>query len=413
MLTDLRFNRKLAGMFKRHLSHKFLKYSKQYPVMALVGPRQSGKTTLVKSLFPKHRYLSLENITLRNNAANDPEGFLETQGSHLILDEVQHVPELFSFLQEKVDLDQTPGQYILTGSSQFLLMEKIAQTLAGRIATFRLFPLSFSELFGYEQDKDFESVFRTQHKEREKVSQEDLYQLILTGFYPRIYDKQIESDKWYENYVFTYVERDIRSLLNVRNLRTFEHFLLLCASRSGQLLDYSDLSSALGVSVSTIKEWVSVLETSGIIFILEPYFKNFSKRIVKTPKLYFVDTGLLCHLLSIRTLDHLKTHPLLGWIFETFIVSECFKRFCHIGEVPPLYFWRDQQKNEIDLLIYNGRDGFPIEIKCSQSFHPDYKKVMENWMALEGNAAKKGLVIYCGETLDVTRPIPVLPWYLL
>ncbi len=401
-------------MIPRHLSKHILKYAKQYPILALVGPRQSGKTTLAKALFPTYKYLSLENLDLRHQASADPRGFLSDHGPYVILDEVQRTPELFPYLQEIVDNNQDPAQFILTGSSQFLLVEKITQSLAGRIVTFKLFPLSYLELREYPEDANFESIFQSPHPQRQKVIQEELYNLLWQGLYPRIHDKHLDSYKWYENYLFTYVERDIRSLLNVRNLRTFEHFLLLCASRSGQLLNYSDLSGALGVSTPTIKEWISILETSGLIFILPPYFENFSKRIVKTPKIYFADTGLLCHLLSIRNIDHLKTHPLLGSIFETFIVSECFKRFYNLGETPPLYFWRDQAKNEIDLLIYNGRYGFPIEIKLSQSFHSDYRKTIEHWLDLEKNPAKNGVVVYCGEhQIQSNAPIPCLPWFML
>lgn len=413
-LTILRFNRKIHIMYKRHLAKHIIKYSKEYPIVALVGPRQSGKTTLIKSLFPTYKYISLENIATRRIATEDPQGFLLTHGPFIILDEVQNVPELFSSLQELVDANQEPAQYILTGSSQFLLVEKITQTLAGRIVTFKLFPFSYLEVCKCEEDIDTNSIFRKKHINRPKVTQEDLFHFLLKGFYPRIYDKNIESQKWYENYVFTYVERDIRMLLNVRNLRSFEHFLLLCASRSGQLLDYSDFSNSLGISISTVKQWISTLETSGIIFILSPFFENFSKRIVKTPKLYFLDTGLLCHLLSIQSIDHLKTHPLIGWIFETFIISECYKRFSNMGKNPPLYFWKDQSSNEIDLLIYDGKNAFPIEIKLSQSFHVDYRKIINRWFTFDKNPAEKGLVIYCGEhTIQTNSNIPGIPWYML
>lgn len=401
-------------MIPRHLSKYILKFAKQYPIIAIVGPRQSGKTTLAKALFPKYTYLSLENLDLRNYAATDPRRFLNDFGPYIILDEVQRVPELFSYLQEAVDTQQDPGQYILTGSSQFLLIEKITQSLAGRIATMNLYPLTFTELMHYPADKDYASIYTTTHPNREQISQEQLYHLIWQGCYPRIYDKQLDSYKWYENYLLTYVERDIRSLLNVRNLRLFEHFLMLCAAQSGQLLNYSNLANSLGISVPTIKQWLSILESSGIIFILSPYFVNFSKRIVKTPKIYFVDTGLLCHLLSIRTTEHLKSHPLLGSIFETFIVSECFKRFYNIAEKPPLYFWRDQSGLEIDLMIYNGIKGFPIEIKLAQTFQTDVSKQIEKWLDLPNNPAEKGRVIYCGDKMMKAHPtVSAVPWYYL
>lgn len=401
-------------MYKRHLSHYILKYSKEYPILALVGPRQSGKTTLIKSLFPNHKYISLENIATRKIASEDPSGFLNTHGNFLILDEVQNVPELFSSLQEIVDANSEPAQFILTGSSQFLLVEKITQSLAGRIVTFKLLPFSFLEICRHDPENDGANIFHNAEPKRTPINYDQLCQFLLKGSYPRIYDKNLDSQKWYENYIFTYVERDIRSLLNVRNLRTFEHFLLLCASRTGQLIDYTDFSNSLGIAVSTVKEWVSILETSGIIFILPPFFQNYSKRVVKTPKLYFIDTGLLCHLLSIQTIDHLKTHPLIGSIFETFIISECYKRFCNAGRKPPLYFWRDRSANEIDLLIYDGTKGFPIEIKLSQSFHSDYKKTLSKWFEFDKNPAKDGLIIYCGDQMVQTNSnIPAIPWYMI
>jgi predicted AAA+ superfamily ATPase len=401
-------------MIPRHIAPYILKYAKQYPLVALVGPRQSGKTTLARTLFPSHKYISLENLDYRQQAVEDPRGFFQDHGRYLILDEVQRVPELFSYLQELVDNVQDPAQYILTGSSQFLLIEKITQSLAGRIVTFKLFPLTFTELFEYPADTDLTTLFRTRHSHRIKIDQNQLYQLIWQGFYPRIHDKQIDSYKWYENYLLTYVERDVRNLLKIKNLLTFSQFLKLTASQSGQLMNYANLSNAIGVSIPTIKEWIGILETSGLIFILPPYFKNFSKRIVKTPKLYFADTGLLCHLLSIRHVDHLKSHPLLGSLFETFMVSECFKRFYNLGERPPLYFWRDQSGNEVDLLIHDGLSSYPLEFKLSGSYHSDFKKGIDRWLALEGNPAETGAVIYCGEhAVQIQSPVPAVPWYVL
>ena len=401
-------------MIPRHIAPYILKYSKEYPILALVGPRQSGKTTLAKALFPSYKYISLENLDFRQHAAEDPRGFLQDFGQYLILDEVQRVPELFPYLQELVDAKQDPAQYILTGSSQFLLIESITQSLAGRIVTFKLFPLTYTELYEYPSDSSFESIFRIRHSSRVKIEQDKLYQIIWQGFYPRIHDKHIDSYKWYENYLLTYVERDVRNLLRIKDLRVFSNFLKIVASQSGQLMNYTNIGNALGVSNPTIKEWVSILETSGLIYILPPYFENFSKRIVKTPKIYFIDTGLLCHLLSIRSVEHLKSHPLLGSIFENFMISECFKRFCNLGEIPPLYFWRDQSGNEVDLLIHDGVSGFPLEFKLSRSYHSDFKKGIERWLELKNNPATSGFLVYCGEhSVQIHTPVPAVPWYVL
>ena len=413
-LTIIRLNLTIVSMIKRHIASKILKYSKEYPIVALVGPRQSGKTTLSKFLFPKYKYISLENMDNRHRALNDPRGFLNDIGSFVILDEVQRVPDLFSYLQEIVDNNPEPGQYILTGSSQFLLMEHITQSLAGRIITFKLYPFTCTELYEYSEDNDVESIFQKPHLERKEIKSEELYKLLWKGLYPRIYDKNLDSYKWYENYILTYVERDIRSLLNVRNLKIFENFLILLAAQSAKEIVYKNISNSLGISLPTIKEWISILETSGMIYILPPYFNNFSKRIVKSPKIYFMDTGVLCYLLSIRTISHLKTHPLMGEIFETFIVSECVKRFCNLAEKPPLYFWKDRSEKEIDLIIYNGDKGFPIEIKSSQTFNSDFKKNIQRWFNLKNNSADKGIVIYNGISLMETNSnVPTIPWYYL
>jgi len=401
-------------MIPRHLSPHILKYSMEYPILALVGSRQSGKTTLAKALFPSYKYISLENLDFRQQATEDPRGFFNDHGQYLILDEVQRVPELFPYLQELVDTHQDSAQYILTGSSQFLLLESITQSLAGRIVTFKLFPLTYTELYQYPADSNFESIFRIRHSNRTTIDQASLYQMIYKGFYPRIHDKHIDSYKWYENYILTYVERDVRNLLKVKNLRLFSNFLKIVASQVGQLMNYANISNSIGLSIPTVKEWISILETSGLIYILPPYFENFSKRIVKTPKIYFVDTGILCHLLSIRSIEHLKTHPLLGSIFENFMISECFKRFYNLGEIPPLYFWRDQLGNEVDLLIHGGTSGFPIEFKLSQSYNSDFKKGIARWLSLETNPAESGFVVYCGEhAVQVHSSIPAAPWYVL
>lgn len=400
-------------MIPRHIATKITTYAKEYPLIALVGPRQSGKTTLAKALFPKHKYISLENLDSRLHAAEDPRGFLNDHGPNLILDEVQRAPELFPYLQGLADENNDPGRYILTGSSQFLLMEKITQSLAGRIVTFKLFPLTFTELYQYAPDLSFEAIFSVRHAKRNRVEQEKLYHMLWQGFYPRIHSLHIDSYKWYENYILTYVERDVRDLLRIKNLRLFSSFLKIIASQSGQLINYANVGNAVGISLPTVKEWVSILETSGILFILPPFFENFSKRIIKTPKSYFVDTGLLCHLLSIRNVEQLKVHPLLGSIFENFLVSECFKRFYNLGEIPPLYFWRDQSGHEVDLLIHRNTTQ-PLEFKLAQTYSSDFKKGIERWLALDNNPAKTGSLIYCGEhAMHTNTAVPVIPWYQL
>jgi predicted AAA+ superfamily ATPase len=398
-------------MIPRTLEQAISRYAREYPVLAVVGPRQSGKTTLVRKLFPGHAYLSLENLDLRQQAEDDPRGFFHDHPAPVVLDEAQRVPQLFSYLQERVDTDSEPGQYILTGSHQFLLLEKIAQSLAGRIATFRLFPFTFSELSGQAPDTSLEEILDPPRRDRPALA-DDLSALICKGFYPPIHARRLTARTWLENYLQTYVERDIRLLVNVGNLRTFENFLKLCAAHSGQLLNYAAIANAAGVSLPTVKRWVSLLETSGIILLLPPHHRNFSKRVVKTPKLYFVDTGLLCLLLSIRQPGELAGHPLRGHIFETLVVSEYYKRIAHLGETPPLYFWRDKTGNEIDLIVDLGARLFPIEIKSSQTFSPVFKEGLNRWFALKGNTNKRGRIVYAGDQLIGRRAeIQALPWW--
>lgn len=399
-------------MIRRNLETSIRIYSSQYPVVAIVGPRQSEKTTLARYMFPGHKYLSMENLDIRHMAQDDPRGFLDDYGKNIILDEIQRVPSLFSYLQERVDLDESPASYVLTGSQQFILMEKITQSLAGRIITFQLYPFSFNELYGAKPDKNIDSIFKIKKKDIKGVEKIDIYRMIFTGMYPRIHDKKLDARKWIENYILTYIERDIRSLVNVDNLKLFEDFLKICASMSGQLINYTSISNSIGVSQPTVKKWLSLLETSGILFVLPPHYKNFKKRIVKTPKLYFTDTGVLSFLLSIRNPDELICHPLWGNIFETFIISELYKRVHHTGEKPPFYFWRDKTGNEIDLIVDIGSKLLPIEIKASKTYSPKLKTNIFSWLNLKDNTSEKGFVIYRGEEVIGKRSaVSVIPWW--
>lgn len=401
-------------MIRRSLEIQIRRYSNEYPIVAIVGPRQSGKTTLVRHMFPEHKYLSMENLDIRHMAQDDPRGFLDDYGKNLILDEVQRVPILFSYLQERVDMDESPASYVLTGSQQFLLIEKITQSLAGRIITFQLYPFSCSELYEASPDKNIDSVFKIKPGYIRNGREIDIFETIFTGMYPRIHDKKLDARKWIENYILTYIERDIRSLVNVDNLKLFENFLKICASMSGQLINYTSISNTVGISQPTVKKWMSLLDTSGILFILPPHHKNFKKRLVKTPKLYFADTGILASLLSIRSPDELKGHPLFGNIFETFIISELYKRVYHTGEKPPFYFWRDKTGNEIDLIVNIGSKLLPIEIKASKTYHPELKSNLSAWLNLKGNSSEKGYVIYRGEDIVGKKSaVSFIPWWYL
>jgi uncharacterized protein len=399
-------------MIKRNLESQIKKYAGQYPVLSIVGPRQSGKTTLARYLFPNYRYVSLENLDTRSLAHDDPRGFLHDYPAPVIIDEIQRVPHLFSYLQEKVDQNQAPAQYILTGSQQFLLMESISQSLAGRVITFKLYPFTYNELYGRAEDKSLEEIFTI--KKDVTCPSPGIEDILFTGMYPRIHDKKLSPRKWLENYVMTYIERDIRQLVNVNNLRTFENFLKIIASQSGQLINFSSLSGLAGISLPTVKNWISLLETSGIIFILQPHHRSFSKRVVKTPKLFFNDTGLLCFLLSVRDSRDLKSHPLFGNIFETFVISEFYKRIYHTAEIPPLYFWRDKTGNEIDLLVDFGNKLYPVEIKASRTYSASFKDNISKWLELKDNVQTEGLILFNGEgVMGSLSNIPAVPWWQL
>ncbi|RPA66729.1 ATP-binding protein [Cyclobacteriaceae bacterium YHN15] len=337
-------------LISREIVSAIKKISPKYPILALTGPRQSGKTTLLKSLFPDYRYVSLENPDNRNFAESDPNGFFKEFHSRVIFDEVQRVPELFSYIQNIVD-DRSGemGIYVLSGSQNFHLMHSITQSLAGRVAIFKLFPFDLKEL------------------KNVGLMGEDYLNSIIKGFYPAIYDRDIPSKVFYSNYIQTYINRDISELVAIRDLRIFQNFLALCATRAGQLLNLNALANECGISQPTAKTWLSALEQSFIIFQLYPYHKNFNKRVVKTPKLYFYDTGLLCHLLKISKTESLLTHPIKGALFENMMIAEYVKQMHHQSNPQDLWFWRDAAGNEIDLMVDKGDQIDIIEFKASQT----------------------------------------------
>lgn len=368
-------------MIQRQLLNELLQSAKDYPVVTLIGPRQAGKTTLVKMAFPDYDYCNLENPEIRELAHSDPNALFSRYSGKCIFDEIQRVPELLSYIQVKVDEDEMSGKgkgrFILTGSHQLQLHQSISQSLAGRTAILRLLPLSIRELIqaGVEIDK-FEIMYR--------------------GFLPRIYKDNINPTRVYRNYYETYIERDVRQLINLKDLSTFTKFIKLLAGRVGQIVNLSSIANDTGVSSNTLKSWLAVLEASFIIFRLEPYFENFGKRVIKSPKIYFTDIGLLIYLLGIDNPSQIERDPLYGSIFENLIITEALKARYNQGEAPNLYYYRTSKGNELDLVYKKGRELVPIEIKSSMTFHRDFIKGISFFNNLSKNTAK-GFVIYSGE----------------
>lgn len=342
-------------MIRRKLAPVLLKLATQYPVVTVTGPRQSGKTTLCRATFPEKPYVNLESLDLRAFATEDPRGFLASYPDGAILDEIQRTPDLLSYLQPLIDEQERPGQFILTGSQQFEVMTNITQSLAGRTALLKLLPLSMEEL------SDASIALDTD-------------QQILTGFYPRIYNSNITPVQALGDYVETYVERDIRQLVAIKNLSLFEKFVRLCAGRTGQLLNLQSLGNDVGISHTTAKSWLTLLEASYVVFLLRPWHTNLAKRQVKSPKLYFYDVGLASYLLGAENSQHIQTHPLRGSLFENLIVIEALKYRYNRGQRNNLYFWRDSMGNEVDLLIENGPEVVPVEIKGGATVNRDYFK---------------------------------------
>jgi uncharacterized protein len=365
----------------------------KYPIVAITGPRQSGKTTLLKTEFPNYRYVNLENPDMRSYAEKDPNGFLQAYDKFVILDEVQRVPHLFSYLQSIVDDSGIMGQFILSGSQNFHLMQSITQSLAGRVAIFKLFPFDNTEM-----------------KSADWLNENDFLHNLVKGFYPAIYDRGISSKTFYANYVQTYIQRDVTELINIRNMRLFQNFLALCAARAGHLLNLNALASECGITQPTAKAWLSALENSYILFQLYPYYKNFSKRIVKTPKLYFYDSGLLCYLLKITSEKQLQTHPLKGNLFENMMIAEYIKQMSHKNEVDDLWFWRDSSGNEVDFLIENDKGFHLVEFKASLTVMPKMFDAMEKFEQISGLKDATKTLVYGGDEMQNRTAGKVVPW---
>lgn len=354
-----------------------MKYSRQYPVITLTGPRQSGKTTLCKMLFPEKRYYSLENIDVRNRAKTDPRSFLsECLVSGAILDEIQRVPDLTSYIQGVVDEHDKPGQFILTGSQNFQLMHLVSQSLAGRTALAALLPFSYKEIYGDEIVP--------------------IDKVLYSGFYPRIYDKKLNPTEALAFYVSTYIERDMRELLNIKDLGKFEMFLKICAGRTAQIVNLSNMANDCGITHNTARSWLDVLEASYIIFLVRPHHANFGKRLIKAPKLYFTDVGLAAYLLEISDTAHLASHPLKGQLFENFVVADLLKARYNGGHRNNIYYYRDNTGNEIDVILDNGVTTTPVEIKLGATLNNDYFKSLRFYKKINPKGCEKPVLIYGG-----------------
>ncbi|HEY3488631.1 MAG TPA: ATP-binding protein [Candidatus Deferrimicrobiaceae bacterium] len=358
----------------------------------MTGPRQSGKTTLAKMAFPNKPYLSLEDPDMRALAESDPRGLLARFPDGAILDEAQRAPELFSYLQTRVDADSRAGLFVLTGSQQFGLLSGISQSLAGRVGLVQLLPFSAEEL------------------KAAKCLPGNLDELLFRGLYPPLYDRDIQPGDWYAGYMTTYIERDVRQLINVRDLSTFQRFVKMCAARTGQLLNLSSLASDCGISHNTAASWISVLEASYIIHLLRPHHRNFNKRLVKSPKLYFWDVGLAAWLLGIREVGQIAFHAQRGALFETFVVAEFLKARFNRGLPSNLFFWRDSKGLEIDLVIEEGETLTPVEIKSGQTIAPDFLDGLKRWAALSGTEKHPVWLVYGGDKEMIRGLATILPW---
>jgi len=396
-------------MIPRHLAHKVTEAAKSYPVVTVTGPRQSGKTTLVKALFPEHRYFNLELPDIRALFHEDPRGMLR-EGDGLVIDEAQRLPDIFSYIQGAVDDDPRPGRFILTGSQNFLLLQSVSQSLAGRVSVQHLLPLSLSELMGRSGQDPGRIGVADPESSRPDF---ELGHALVTGFFPRIHDQKLDASDWLGNYVQTYLERDVRSVVNVGDLDTFSRFLSLCAGRSGQLLNLSALALDAGVSHSTARRWLSILQASFQVVLVGPYHRSFTKRLVKSPKLHFLDPGLLCHLLRISSPEQLLLDRARGAVFESFVVGEVYKRLVHAGEAPWLYFWRDRTGREIDLVFERGQRIVAIEAKAGETVTPEFFRHLDVFRELAGDLPVTSAVVFGGSETGQRKGVNLIPWWRL
>jgi len=379
-------------LIRRDAEDTLLRLAREYPVVAVTGPRQSGKTTLVKRVFPDKPYVSLEDLDEREAASVDPRGFLARYPNGAVLDEVQRCPALFSYLQTHLDQTRRKGLFILTGSQQFNLLSGITQSLAGRVGLLVLLPFSLREL-------------RTAGWAPKRLTD-----LLFQGLYPPIYDEHPQPGPWYGNYVRAYLERDVRQIVNVRDLAAFQRFVRICAGRSAQLTNLSGLAADCGVTHNTARAWLSVLEASYVIHILQPHHRNFNKRTIKTPKLYLWDTGLACRLLGIQNAEQIDVHPLRGALFETWVVAELLKARHNRGLDSNLFFWRDRSGNEIDVLLEQAGKLMPVEIKAGATISADFFRGLDQWKQLARKEAGPSWLIYGGKESHVRQGHQVVSW---
>jgi uncharacterized protein len=370
---------------RRHITSILKDRLQKFPILTLTGPRQSGKTTLLINEFKDYKYFNLERIDFREMIMNDPLSFLKSNGPGVIFDEVQRVPDLFSYLQVISDERSTPGQYILSGSQSFLMNDSISQSLAGRTHVSHLLPFDVLEL---------------------PVKKQKISKTILHGFYPRLHNMGIKPHEFFPSYIQTYIERDIRTLKAIEDLNAFTRFLRLCAGRVGQILNLSSLSNDAGISVNTVKSWISLLQSSFVIFLLQPFHKNFNKRIIKSPKIYFYDTGLVCSLLQLKHPEMIESHYLYGSLYENYVISEIIKTHYHAGILPSVYYWRESNGIEIDCIIEkNDQKTVAVEIKGGYTFNNDYLK---NFRKVPFTETVKKILVYPGENSTVISGINLM-----